>query len=324
LKYGNADHEDCTRIIHAALDAGINFIDTADRYSSGESEQIVGKALKGRRDDVVLATKFHMPMGNDPNHQGASRRWIMRAVEGSLRRLGTEWIDIYQMHIPSVGTDIEETLSALTDAVHQGKVRTIGSSNFQGSDIIEARWTAERRGCERFMCQQVPYSIFVRGIERDVLPVCERYGIGVVVWGPLNSAWLSSRYRTERRTGMRAEHQPSLYDPDRPEVQRKFQLLDDLDKLAADAGLTLTQLAHGFVLAHPAVTSAIIGPRTMEQFRDSLTSAEVQLDNTTLDRIDALVTPGVNIHPDDTGYNPPWLTEPWYRRRILRGGPFTT
>src|SRR4051812_23662421 len=188
--WGNRDHDDCVRIIHTALDAGINFVDTADVYSAGESEEIVGKALKGRRDDVVLATKFHAPMGDDPNMKGNSRRWIVREVENSLRRLQTDWIDLYQVHRPDPSADIDETLGALSDLVHQGKVRYLGSSTFPAEAIVEAQWVAERRGRERFVCEQPPYSILARGIEAAVLPAVRRYGMGAIVWSPLAGGWL--------------------------------------------------------------------------------------------------------------------------------------
>src|SRR5436190_4946877 len=193
--WGNPDHEDSIRIIHAALDGGINFVDTADVYSAGESEEIVGKALRGRRDDVVLATKAHSPMGEDPNMRGNSRRWIVREVENSLRRLQTDYIDLYQAHRPDSATDIEETLSALSDLVHAGKIRVIGTSTFPAHEIVEAQWVAEKRGHERVRCEQPPYSIFVRSIEKDVLPTCQKYGMGVIPWSPLAGGWLSGKYR---------------------------------------------------------------------------------------------------------------------------------
>src|SRR5882724_7364281 len=192
---GNPDHDDSIRIIHRALDAGINFVDTADVYSQGESEEIVGKALKGRRDDVVLASKVHYPMGTDPNHRGNSRRWIVTAVENSLRRLGTDHLDLYQVHRPDPTVDVAETLSALSDLVHSGKVRAIGTSTFPASEIVESHWVSERRGLERFRTEQPPYSIVNRGIEREVLPVCQRYGMGTLVWSPLGQGLLTGRFR---------------------------------------------------------------------------------------------------------------------------------
>src|SRR3954470_9780583 len=278
--WGNPDHDESIRIIHAALDAGINFIDTADVYAHGESEEIVGKALKGRRDDVILATKFHMSMGDDPNQGGASRRWIIREVENSLRRLSTEWIDLYQVHRPRSDTDIEETLSALTDLVHQGKVRYIGHSTFPASQIVEAQWVARERNLQRFVTEQPAYSILVRAIEADVLPTCQRHGMGVLSYSPLTGGWLSGRWRkgTGQQESSRAQRLPERFDLSRPANQRKLDAVEELAKLAEQTGITLVQLAVGFVLKHPAITSAIIGPRTMEQLEGQLAGADVVLD----------------------------------------------
>ena len=294
--FGNRDHDDCVRIIHAALDAGLNFVDTADVYSSGESEEIVGKALAARRDDVVLATKFHGGMGSDPNHQGNSRRWIITEVENSLRRLGTDHLDLYQVHRPESGTDIDDTLSALSDLVHQGKVRYLGSSTFPAEAIVEAQWVAEKRGHERFRVEQPPYSIFARGIEASVLPTCEKYGMGVIPWSPLNGGFLTGRYRPGEATptGGRAARLPERFDPERPTVSAKLALVPELEKVAAEAGIPLTHMALAFTLAHPAISSAIIGPRTMEQLEGQLVAPEVRLDEDVLDRIDELVPPGTS------------------------------
>jgi len=316
--WGNTDHDDSVRIIHAALDAGINFIDTADVYSRGESEEIVGKALKGRRDEVVLATKAHGSMGDDPNASGNSRRWIVREVENSLRRLQTDHIDLYQMHRPDPSTDVDETLSALSDLIRAGKVRAVGSSTFPAEQIVEAQWVADRRGHERFRCEQPPYSIFARGIEAAVLPTCARYGMGVITWSPLAGGWLTGRYRKggdiDLSTG-RAARIPARFDPSLPANARKLEAVEELIKVAADAGTTLTHLAIAFVLAHPAVTSAIIGPRTMEQLTNLLDGTGVALDDAALDRIDQIVPPGVNLNDADAGYQPPALTDPLLRRR---------
>jgi aryl-alcohol dehydrogenase-like predicted oxidoreductase len=316
-RMGNRDHDDSIRIIHRALDAGINFVDTADVYSAGESEEILGKALSGRREDVVLATKLHAQMGDDPNHRGNSRRWIVREVENSLRRLGTDHIDLYQVHRPEPGTDIDDTLSALSDLVHEGKVRYLGSSTFPAEAIVEAQWTAERRGHERFRVEQPPYSIFVRGIEASVLPTCERYGMGVIPWSPLNGGFLTGRYRpgADAPTSGRAARMPQRFDPERPTVARKLDLVAPLEEVASDAGLSLPHLAIGFTLAHPAVSAAIIGPRTMEQLEGLLGAADVSLDDETLDRIDKLVPPGTNVNADDAGWEPPAVTQAWRRRR---------
>jgi aryl-alcohol dehydrogenase-like predicted oxidoreductase len=318
-KAGNPDHDDSIAVIHRALDAGINFIDTADVYSAGESEEIVGKALASgnRRDDVVLATKFHGSMGKDPNHQGNSRRWIVREVENSLRRLQTDHIDLYQVHRPDPATDIDETLSALSDLVHQGKIRAFGSSTFPAHEIVEAQWVAEKRGHERFRCEQPPYSIFVRGIERDVLPTCQKYGMGVIPWSPLAGGWLSGKYRRgmEQPTTGRAARAPERFDLSKPGNQRKLDVIEELDKLAADAGIPLIHLALAFVLNHPAVSAAIIGPRTMEQLEGQLAAPDVRLDDEVLDRIDELVPPGTNLNAADGGYQPPSITSAWRRRR---------
>jgi aryl-alcohol dehydrogenase-like predicted oxidoreductase len=316
--WGNTDHDDSVKIIHRALDAGINFIDTADVYSAGESEEIVGKALAGgRRDDIVLATKAHGSMGKDPNQQGNSRRWLVREVESSLDRLGTDYIDLYQIHRPSPDTDIDETLGALTDLVRSGKVRYVGSSTFPASEIVEAQWVAERRGRERFVCEQPPYSILFRGIERDMLPTAQRYGMGVIPWSPLGGGWLSGKWRKggDDLTSRRSAMLPERYDLSRPENQRKLDAADALGQLADDSGISLVHLAIAFVLQHPAVTAPIIGPRTMEQLETQLGAVDVVLSGDILDRIDEIVPPGLNIAMGDYGYQPPSLTDPSQRRR---------
>jgi aryl-alcohol dehydrogenase-like predicted oxidoreductase len=323
--WGNPDHDDSVRIIHRALDAGINFIDTADVYSAGESEEITGKALAGgRRDDVILATKcFAYVKGGfgttaPPNQWGASRRYIMRACEDSLRRLGTDWIDLYQIHRPDPTTEIDETLGALTDLVQQGKVRAIGSSTFPAEDIVEAQWVAERRGRQRFQCEQPPYSILARGIERSVLPTLERYGMGGIVWSPLNGGWLSGRYRQASDVDMtqgRAARLPARFDPSLPGNQRKLEVVTALASLADECGLPLAHVAVAWTLEHPAVTSAIIGPRTMEQLEGVLGADAIRLEPEVLDRIDELVPPGTNINPADGGYEPPAVTTSQRRRR---------
>jgi aryl-alcohol dehydrogenase-like predicted oxidoreductase len=311
--WGNEDHDESIRIIHRALDAGINFIDTADVYSRGESEEIVGKALAGgRRDHVVLATKVHGTMGDDPNEFGNSKRWIRREVENSLRRLGTDWIDLYQIHRPEQDTDIDETLGVLTDLVREGKVRYIGSSTFPASQIVEAQWVAERRVRERFVCEQPPYSILVRGVEADVLPTCLHHGMGVIPWSPLAGGWLAGKADpTESR---RAERIPSRYDMSIPGNQRKLEVVKELTELAENAGISLIHLALAFVMRHPAVTAPIIGPRTMEQLESQLGAADVELSDEILDRIDAIVPPGVNVNPADAGWDNPALA-PSARRR---------
>jgi aryl-alcohol dehydrogenase-like predicted oxidoreductase len=315
--WGNNDRHESARVIHRALDAGINFIDTADVYSRGESEEIVGKALSGgRRENVVLATKVHGTMGDDPNEFGNSRRWIVHEVEASLRRLKTDWIDLYQIHRPERDTDIDETLGALSDLVRAGKVRYIGSSTFPASQIVEAQWTAERRGRERFVCEQPPYSLLVRGIESDVLPTCQRHHMGVIVWSPLAGGWLSGRYRSgqELPDSRRAQRIPGRYDMSIPGNQRKLEAADALARLAEEAGITLIEMAIAFTIRHPAVTAAIVGPRTMGHLESQLTAAEVELADELLDRIDEVVPPGVNLNHVDAGWQNPAL-EPAARRR---------
>jgi aryl-alcohol dehydrogenase-like predicted oxidoreductase len=308
----NPDHDDCIRIIHKALDFGINFVDTADRYSNGESEEIVGKALKGRRDNIVLATKVHGPMGADPNQQGNSRRWITQAVEASLRRLQTDHIDLYQIHRPSPDTDIEETLSVLTDLMRAGKVRAIGSSTFPVSEIVEAQWVAERRALARFRTEQPPYSILDRGIEREVFPACERYGIGVMVWSPLSKGMLTGRYRKGQALpdSLRVKMLPKQMSD-----EHNLEAVERLIPIAEAAGLSLTHMAIGFVMAHRGVTSAILGPRTMQQLDDLLAGAEVRLNDEILDKIDQIVPPGIDVAPNGAAYNPPAILKAELRRR---------
>ena len=313
--WGNTDHDDSTRIIHAALDAGINFVDTADVYSDGESEQVVGKALKGRRDDVVLATKFFMPMGDDRNRSGGSRRWIVQAIEDSLHRLGTDWIDLYQVHRPAPDTDVDETLGALTDLVQQGKVRYIGSSSYSGSQIVDAQWTARDRRLERFRTEQPPYSLLTRLIELDVLPAAQRHGMGILTYSPLAGGWLSGQWTGDSSpTSPARQRLAARYDMSLPENQRKLEAVQELAQVADDAGISLIELAIAFVVNHPAVTSAIVGPRTMEQLDSQLPAAGVTLDDSVLDRIDEIVRPGVNLNPADTSYGEHVL-QPALRRR---------
>ncbi|GAA4192929.1 aldo/keto reductase [Streptosporangium oxazolinicum] len=317
---GNPDHDDCVRIIHTALDRGVNFVDTADMYSAGESEEIVGKALKGRRDDVVLATKVHFRMGEGPNRSGNSRRWILKEVEESLRRLGTDWIDLYQIHRPDHSTDIEETLSVLSDLVRQGKIRAFGCSTFPAEEIVEAHNVAERRGLQRFRTEQPPYSLVARGIEAAVLPVCQRYGMGVLTWSPLASGFLTGRYRKGRPIDLstgRAALTPARFDPSIPENAAKLDVVEKLVELATDIGCSLPELAVAFAAAHPGVTSVITGPRTMDQLEGLLKGASLILDDAALDRIDEIVPPGTNLYHPDGAWRPPSLTDTARRRRPL-------
>jgi aryl-alcohol dehydrogenase-like predicted oxidoreductase len=315
--WGETDHDACQRIIHRALDAGINFIDTADVYARGESEEIVGKALVGgRRDGVVLATKFHGSMGEDPNEAGNSRRWILREVEASLKRLRTDWIDLYQVHRWDPRTDHEETLGALSDLVAQGKVRYIGSSTYPAAQVVSAQWVARERGLQRFVCEQPPYSLLARGIEADVLPTCRELAMGVIAWSPLAGGWLSGRWRkgADDLTSRRAAMMPEYYDLSIPANQAKLEAADALGRLADEAGMSLIDMALAFVIRHPAVTAAIVGPRTMEQLESQLGAADVVLDDALLDRIDEIVAPGTNVNPADAGWRNPALT-PAARRR---------
>ncbi|MFI9386883.1 aldo/keto reductase [Kutzneria sp. NPDC052558] len=314
----NTDHDDAAGIINAALDAGINFLDTADVYSAGDSERIVGKAIKGRRDEVVLATKFHGQMGEGVNRQGNSRRWIARAVEDSLQRLDTDHIDLYQIHRPDPDTDIEETLSALTDLVRAGKIRAFGSSTFPAEQIVEAHWASQKRGYERLRTEQPPYSILNRSIEAAVLPTTQRYGMGTLVWSPLSGGWLAGKYRGEvdLSTG-RASMLPGMFDPTLPDNKRKVEAVEELAKIASDAGVSLTHLSMAFSVAHPGVTSSIIGPRTREQLDDLLAGAEVVLDDDTLDRIDQVVAPGTVLNAGDSHYVPREISETSLRRRPI-------
>lgn len=303
---GNPDHGDAARIIHRALDAGINVVDTADIYSAGESEEIVGRALAGRRDDVVLATKAFRPMGQDPNRQGGSRRWLTQAVDDSLRRLRTDWIDLFQVHRWDHHTDLDETLGALTDLVRAGKIRSIGTSTFPAATLVEAQWIAERRGRERFVTEQPPYNLLTRHAEADVLAVAERHGLGVLSYSPLAGGWLSGvgRKIADSRRGVRF---PRLYDLSLPDNQRKIAAVEALQALADDAGLTLIELALAFVLRHPAISSVIIGPRTIEHLESQLTAPDVVLSDELLDRIDETVPPGVTLNPEDLGWDNPAL-----------------
>ncbi len=315
--WGNTDHDDSIRIVHAALDAGINFVDTADVYSDGESEEILAKALRGRRDDIVLATKCHNPMGDEVNHRGSSRRWIIKSCEDSLRRLDTDHIDLYQIHRLDTHADHDETLGALSDLVHAGKVRYLGSSTYPTSAIVEAQWVAERRGRERFVCEQPPYSLLYRGIESDMLPTADRYGMGVMCWGPLGGGWLSGRWRkgTVEMESSRADRIPTRYDLTKPVNQRKLDAVEEFSLLAEEIGISLIHLSLAFVANHPAVTSVIIGPRTMEHFESQVGAADVRLSAEALDRIDKIVPPGTDINSWDSGWLPPAVIDKRLRRR---------
>jgi aryl-alcohol dehydrogenase-like predicted oxidoreductase len=313
---GNADRDNCVRIIHRALEGGINFVDTADVYSRGASEEIVGTALRGRRDSVVLATKVHGSMGDDPNARGNSRRWIARAVEDSLRRLGTDHVDLYQLHRPDPATDLEDTLEALSDLVWSGKVRYVGTSAFPAWQLVEAQWLADDRNLNRPRCEQCSYSILVRSAERDVFPVARKYGIGVIVYSPLAGGWLTGKYRRDQDPpdGSRMHRARTMggrfgprFDTSRPEIQQRFEVVDRLATVADKAGVSLTHLSMAFTTAHPAVTSAIVGPRTMDQLEDLLAGADTHLSEEVLDAIDEVVPPGAILDEADRGWDPPWM-----------------
>lgn len=295
---GNADHADCIRIIHRALDAGINFVDTANVYSSGESEEIVGEALKGRRDQVVLATKVHGEMGPGPNDRGNSRVHILREVENSLRRLQTDYIDLYQIHRPDPDTPIEETLRALDTLVRDGKVRYIGSSTFAAWELVESYWVSDRYRLARFECEQPPYSIFVRAVEKDVLPVCAKYGTGVIPWSPLNRGWLAGKYRKGQDVDPQsrvARDDPFIDRPDSESGEKKLELVERLIPMAEEAGANLAQYALAWVLTNPVITAPIIGPRTVDQLEDNLGALDVRIPEAHLRKIDEMVPPGTDI-----------------------------
>ncbi len=316
--WGNPDHGDGVAMVHRALEAGINFVDTADTYSAGESEVILGAALAGRRDDVVISTKAYFPMGTDPNRAGNSRRWLTRAVEDSLRRLDTDWIDVLQVHRPDPDTDIDETLSTLSDLVHAGKVRVVGTSTFPAEQIVHAQWVAEARGHVRPRVEQAPYSILNRAVEAAVLPTCLQFGMGVTAWSPLSSGWLTGRYRAagdvDLASGRRAI-QAHKFDPDSAGNRAKLDAVTALAGLVDELGVSMTHLALAFVLAHPGVTAAILGPRTPDQLEDLLAGADVTLDDATLDRIDEIAKPGITLNATDSDYTPPALADPAQRRR---------
>ncbi|HEV3187831.1 MAG TPA: aldo/keto reductase [Acidimicrobiales bacterium] len=311
---GNPDHDESVRMIHTALDAGVNFIDTADVYSVGESEEIVAKAIKGRRDEVVLATKFGLPMGPDANERGGSSRYIKRAIEDSLRRLGTDHVDLYQLHRADYDTSLDETLAALSDLVHAGKVRAIGSSMFPAERIAEAQWAAETGGHRRFLSEQLRYSILSRAAEGHVLPSAQRYDMGVLAFSPLNGGWLSGR--SDPTKGQRPLAAAKDFDVTIPANRAKLVAVEQLTELAHDVGVPLSHLAIAFVRSHPAITSVLMGPRTPEQLDDLLAGVDVELSEDVLDRIDDIVKPGTELNPDDNYFTlPPALLNATLRRR---------
>jgi aryl-alcohol dehydrogenase-like predicted oxidoreductase len=312
---GRTDQAEATAIVDAALAAGITTIDTADFYSSGQSEEFVGRAIAGRRDDVVLATKAGLPMGDD-RHRGSSRRWLVTALEDSLRRLGVDHVDLYQVHLWDPTTSDEETLGALTDLQRAGKIRYAGASNQAAHRIVEAQWAAREHHLSRYVTEQPGYSILQRGVERDTLPVAERYGLGVLAWSPLAGGWLSGAVRAGRAsTSNRAALMPQRFDPSVPANRTRLDAVERLATVADEAGLTLIQLALGFVTAHRGVTSAIVGPRTVEHLAAQLEAADTVLSADVLDAVDAVVAPGVDLAPDEKHDAHPALSDPSLRRR---------
>ena len=313
---GQTTQDEAAAIVDAALEAGINLIDTADFYSAGESEEMVGKAVAGRRDDIVLATKAGLPMGQELNHQGSSRHWLFRALDDSLRRLGTDYVDLYQVHRWDPRTSDEETLSALTDLQRAGKIRYFGSSTFPAYRIVQAQWAARDNHLGRYVTEQPTYSILQRGVESHVLPVTQEYGMGVLIWGPLASGWLTGAIRAGRAiTSYRSQFVPRYFDTAIPANAAKLEAVERLAKVADEAGLTMIQLALGFITAHPGVTSAIIGPRTMDHLRSQLAAADTVLPADVLDAIDEIVAPGVDLAPEEKMDTPPSLLDPTLRRR---------
>ncbi|SFJ97595.1 aldo/keto reductase [Celeribacter neptunius] len=312
LLTSNSESE-AIHLTHKALDAGINLIDTADIYDNGAIETVLGKALKSRRDEVVLATKIGLPMHGDPQKSGGGRAWITEAVEDSLRRLGTDYIDLYQQHRPDLKTPLEETLRAFEDLIKAGKVRQIGSSTFPAEMLIRAQWAAERENLTGFVSEQAPYSILVRGIEAEVLPTCQRYGMGALVWSPLNGGWLTGKYRRniEAPEGSRAASGNPFV---RADDEAKLTLVEQLAPLAEAAGMSLMQMSLAWTGAHPAVTSTLIGPRTEDQLDALLSAAEISLSAELLDAIDEIVAPGRNVDPRNAGWTAEGLSKAMRRR----------
>ncbi|GAA3223977.1 aldo/keto reductase [Pseudonocardia petroleophila] len=313
---GRTTQDEVTALVDAAIEGGINLIDTADAYSRGQSEEMVGRAITGRRDDIVLATKASLPMGDERNHRGGSRRWLITALDDSLRRLGADYVDLFQIHRWDPATSDKETLSALTDLQRAGKIRYFGSSTFPAYRVVEAQWAARDHHLSRYVTEQPSYSILQRGAETHVLPVTERYGLGVLAWSPLASGWLSGAVRAGHDiTTSRSTFMPQRFDTTIAANRAKLDAVEQLAKVADQAGLSLIQLALGFVAAHPAVTSAIIGPRTPEHLRSQLAAADTALSHDLLDAIDAIVAPGVDLAAHEKNDTPPALLDPTLRRR---------
>jgi aryl-alcohol dehydrogenase-like predicted oxidoreductase len=313
---GRTTQDEATAIVDAALEGGINLVDTADMYGGGESEEMVGKAVASRRDDIVLATKATMPMGDERNHRGSSRRWLVTELDNSLRRLGVDHVDLYQIHRWDPTTSDEETLSALTDLQRAGKIRYFGSSTFPAYRIVQGQWAARENHLSRYVTEQPSYSILQRGIEAHVLPVTEEYGLGVLAWSPLASGWLSGAIREGREAAThRSALMPQRFDLTIPSNRARLDAVEQLAKVADEAGLTMIQLALGFVTSHPAVTSAIIGPRTPDHLQAQLAAADTVLSADLLDAIDEIVAPGTDLAAHEKFDTPPALLDPSLRRR---------
>ena len=320
-RWGNKDEDACIRIVNEAIANGINFIDTADVYSNGDAEKILGKALKGQRTEVILGTKGGLPMGNGQNQKGSSKIWIRRAVEASLQRLETDYIDLYQLHIPDPNTDIEESLDVLTELVKEGKIRYIGTSSFQAWQIVEAQWTSERRHLARFVSEQAPYSIINRSIELDVLAAANKYGLGILVWSPLSGGLLTGKYsmgqqaaEDSRAVRLKGSQLAIRIDPEREENRVKFEVINRLQEVADQAGITLAHMAMAFTQEHPFVTASIIGPRTIEQLHEILKGSNIRLNANILDHIDRIVAPGKTLDDLERGWTPDWLAANRRRR----------
>ncbi|WP_406359740.1 aldo/keto reductase [Streptomyces sp. NBC_00715] len=315
-RIGRTTQDEATAVVDAALEGGINLIDTADMYGGGESEEMVGKAIAGRRDDIVLATKAGLPMGDDPNRRGSSRRWLVTELDNSLRRLGVDHVDLYQIHRWDPETSDEETLSVLTDLQRAGKIRYFGSSTFPAHRVVQAQWAAREHRLGRYVTEQPSYSILQRGVEAHVLPVTEEYGLGVLVWSPLASGWLSGAVRAGREiTTSRSAAMPQRFDLSVPSNRARLDAVERIAVVANEAGLTLIQLALGFVTAHPAVTSALVGPRTTDHLNAQLAAADTVLSADVLDAIDAIVAPGTDLAAHEKFDTPPALLDPALRRR---------
>ncbi|WP_038343437.1 aldo/keto reductase [Acinetobacter sp. A47] len=316
--WGKNNYESSELIIKKALNKGINYFDTADSYSNGESEKILGESLKKlkKRDNVIIATKVNTPMGADPNSRGSSRRWITKAVEDSLKRLQTDWIDIYQLHRPDPFTDIEETLSVLNDLVKQGKIRYFGTSTFPVSSLVEAQHITKDFNVISPSIEQPPYSILAREIENEVLPICSKYKIGVAVWSPLAGGWLSGKIKNAADVITdRTKYWGNRYDMSQAKNQKKLEIVLRLNKICEEFNISLNHLAIAFTLNHPAVTSAIIGPRTLDHLDTLVDAVNLNLSVEILDMIDTVVEAGITVSEDDKGYISPAILNPSLRRR---------